>query len=680
MTIKTKIMFPIVFGVCASMFAQDANVRAKIMKDYDLVVSKDLVEEFTTSNTDSKDVAFKIAKEKNLPVSGITPDGRYYELVGVLPGGDLKYLTTYNLGSRTTSRVNSISSGGSLGLNLNGENMLIGILEGTIALDTHIEFTDESGDSRVIRGENFAPIQSYLNQLGNYEFMKFHATHVTGTLIAKGLNPEVKGFAPKAKVKMFNWNNDVAKMTTEASKGMLVSNHSYGINIIGYDQNGNPFLQINKGNFGLYAPESVEFDKLTYNHQYYQPVMAAGNDRGWATQANPTKKGNDMLVGKAVAKNTVVVAAVKEVLNYTAATDVVMTEYSNFGPADDFRIKPDIATKGDAVFSTAYELPKPPKTIYEEAENNLYGLNDGTSMASPAATAVFALWQQWAIENREDGVPFKSATLRALMAHTADEAGNAPGPDHMFGWGLLNAQKGVEVMLNSKEKGASLIEEKTLNNQEKYEKRLVVGNDVKKIIATLAWTDPAGTFHMSNYESENNIIPAIVNDLDIVLTKGEEEFLPWKLNKDFNDLRAVKGNNDVDNIEKIEIENVIPGDYLLRISHKGNLTSNKQDYTLIVSYEKADGTLSTENKELVVDNFKIWPNPVNNVLNIALPDTFGFDKVSYTVYDLSGKIVVKGAEQTSDAVEVSTTQLSKGVYFIEIESNGVKSTQKFVKK
>ncbi|SFJ41257.1 S8/S53 family peptidase [Myroides guanonis] len=683
MTIQKKIMFPFIFGICASMFAQDANVRQKITRNYDLANTNSLVEKLTLSANSSKELALKIAKEKNLPISGISNEGRFFELQGVFPNGDLKYFTTYNAGSRATARVNSISTGGEFKLNLNGENMIIGILEGTVALETHQEFTDDNGVTRVKKGENFPPLQNFpQNQLENYLFQKAHATHTTGTLIAKGLNPKAKGIAPKASVNMFNWNGDVAKMTTQASKGLLVSNHSYGINIVVPDGKGGYVLVVAPGNFGLYEEEAIAYDKLIYNHKYYQPVMAAGNDRGWAKAANPSKKGNDMLLGKTVAKNTVVVAAVEEVLNYTSASDVIMSDFSNFGPADDFRIKPDISAKGVKVLSALYEFPKPPNSIYSEPLNNLYVENEGTSMAAPVVTGVFALWQQWAIENSKDGVPFKSATLRAMMAHTADEAGNTPGPDHMFGWGLLNAQRGVEVMLNSKIEGASVIEENILNNNAKYDKTISVNGEVSKINVTIAWTDPAGTFHMSNFESENNVIPAIVNDLDVVVTKAGEEFLPWKLKKDFNDLRAIKENNDVDNIEKIEIDNVTAGEYTVSVSHKGSLTFDMQEYSLIVSLIKEDGTLlSTDNNQLTtVDTFKIWPNPVNEVLNITIPESNGFEKVSYAIYDITGKLLSRGHEQNNTSIEVPVSELSKGVYFIEIQSNGLKSsTQKFIK-
>jgi serine protease AprX len=40
----------------------------------------------------------------------------------------------------------------------------------------------------------------------------------------------------------------------------------------------------------------------------------------------------------------------------------------------------------------------------------------------------------------------KAATLRALMINSADEAGDDPGPDYKFGWGLINAEKAVQTI------------------------------------------------------------------------------------------------------------------------------------------------------------------------------------------------------------------------------------------
>ncbi|MGP1500849.1 MAG: hypothetical protein ACTTJM_03580 [Bergeyella cardium] len=57
-----------------------------------------------------------------------------------------------------------------------------------------------------------------------------HATHVGATLIGAGINARAKGMAPKAKLNAYDWNDDLAEMTTAALSGALLSNHSYGVN------------------------------------------------------------------------------------------------------------------------------------------------------------------------------------------------------------------------------------------------------------------------------------------------------------------------------------------------------------------------------------------------------------------------------------------------------------------
>src|SRR5690606_3297556 len=103
--------------------------------------------------------------------------------------------------------------------------------------------------------------------------------------------------------------------------------------------------------------------------------------------------------------------------------------YSNYGPTDDFRIKPDIAAKGgeyniDSVISVGSSSVAAMATM------------QGTSMAAPAVTGVFALWQGY--HKTVFDTYMRSASVRALMAHTAREAGPADGLDFMIGWGLID--------------------------------------------------------------------------------------------------------------------------------------------------------------------------------------------------------------------------------------------------
>jgi hypothetical protein len=77
-------------------------------------------------------------------------------------------------------------------------------------------------------------------------------------------------------------------------------------------------------------------------------------------------------------------------------------------------------------------------------------------MSSPqVAGSLFLLQELYAKQN--DGQFMRSATLRGLAIHTAEDAGNV-GPDYIYGWGLLNMEKAGKVILNTSK--SNLLQEK----------------------------------------------------------------------------------------------------------------------------------------------------------------------------------------------------------------------------
>ena len=283
------------------------------------------------------------------------------ELVDVLPNGEKVYARTTNSGAATTARANHLYNGGSLGINIQGQNMRAAVWDGGNARDTHQEFM-VGGNSKITLADGT-----------NYQD---HATHVAGTIAAQGISSLVRGVAFNSSITSYDWTSDLTEMLTEASTGLLVSNHSYGIGQLS-----------SLWFYGAYDSRARQIDNICYNNQFYLPIVSAGNDRNETTAPGSTqianKGGYDMIFGHGNAKNIITVAAVNQVTTYTDPSSVVMSSFSSWGPSDDGRIKPDISMKGVNVRSTL------------STSDTATGFMSGTSMASPGITGVVLLLQQY---------------------------------------------------------------------------------------------------------------------------------------------------------------------------------------------------------------------------------------------------------------------------------------------
>ena len=596
--------------------------------------------------------AVKIAEERGLPLSG-DKEERFFSLVGYdEAAGSLIYKTTHNnvasSSSLQTANAKVLHAAG-----VTGSGVRVGVWDGGVGLPNHQAFL--GGRYTIRDGGN----ESWTTALG-----RRHAAHVAGTVAAGNFGDgTAMGFAYESQVYAYNWRNDVSEMSAaagHASMPILVSNHSYGID---YDlYTGGP------GIFGRYDTNAHDFDVIANNAQYYTIVTAAGNDR--AKNYNPGKGGKDLLSWGAVAKNAVTVAAVNGLNNYTGSNSVTMSSFSNWGPTDDFRIKPDISAKGVNV-----------KSISNAGTGSTEVMN-GTSMASPAVAGVFALWQHHH-RNIFENKYMKSATVRALMAHTAREAGPAPGPDFMFGWGLINAGGGMEVMDQAIE-GEALLKEFTLPNSREFGYEFPY-DGVEPLVVTIAWNDPA--FQATTWTNVDTKL--LINDLDLRLINMDTQttYYPWALRRSWTvaptstQIAIRTGDNMRDNIEKIEPANAVAGNYKIVVSHKGNLVGGSQDYSLIITgaggiMPVTDGQASAE--KMALQSLNLYPNPVEDVLNLA-GDLNVLDGSKMGVYDLSGKKVIETVFDANSA-QLNVSKLESGVYILTISKDGVKQDYKFIKK
>lgn len=643
----TKLSLAVFLLSLSYVNAQTAEQRAKIIAETNVEALNAFAAERTIEFEREYNKAVSIAKEKGLPITGTNENGQFFSIYKYDEESDtMLYNITYN-NTSTASSIKTIKANYLHDLGISGQNMIVGIWDGGIPRQTHQVLL-----TKVLVKDN--------GNSGMDADGIDHATHVGGTMVSSGTGAGnlslTKGIAYDAKLWAYNWNNDEAEMASAAAQGLLVSNHSYGLdNYALKDAYGVAI-------FGRYTQTARNIDIIANNAPYYLSVWAAGNDRNTLPVLNPGMGGKDILANEGVAKNNVVVAAINGIETYFNRTSAVMSPFSNYGPSDDFRVKPDISAKGVGVFSST------------NVSNFSAAAYDGTSMAAPSVAAGFLLWQQFYYSKFSQYM--KSSTVKALMAHTALEAGPKDGPDHMYGWGVLNIEGGATV-INNIENNLAAIEELVLNNGEtiEYDFEIATGGS---FIATICWNDPAGV--VLNSGSLN--LPRLINDLDLRIVNVDTgvEYFPYRLARNMSQLDNVnlvnsQGDNIADNIEKVEIPSVIGGNYKVIISHKDNLTGGSQEVSLIMTGQA--GPLSVEEK--ILNELKVYPNPTNDYVFVE-GDLAELIDAEIEVYDISGKIVAKQSIQDAFQNRIDFSNLESGIYMMRINKNGAQKTFKIVKK
>ncbi len=598
--------------VSAGLFAQTTADKAKMAQQTNLAKLNQLQADFSQKAALDKKKAVQMAQLDGRPTKIQAKNGSYSELQKVASFGGKNYYiyyTTNNVDAARSTRTNHLNSGGSLGLNLDGQNMTAHVWDGGHARVTHQEYDGPGGNNRVT-------IQDASSEGGTQ--LNFHAAHVTGTVMASGVQADAKGMAPQARVHGYMWNNDVSEATSAAANGMLVSNHSYGFRgDLVPDQY-----------FGAYIDESRNWDEVMFNAPFYLMVVAAGNDGNQNGYNGAPLDGNssyDKLTGHSTSKNNLVVANAQDanVNSNGSLVSVSINSSSSEGPTDDYRIKPDITGNGTGVYST-----------YQNSDT-AYNSITGTSMASPNVTGSLLLLQQH--YNNINGNFMRAATLKGIALHTADDAGPS-GPDAVYGWGLLNAKAAAEVITNAGS-GESKVEELTLNGGQSY--TITVDSDgTSPLLASISWTDRPGTA----VTATNSNTPVLVNDLDIRVTKGSTTYEPYRLTSITTN---GTGDNNVDPYERIDVANA-SGTYTITVTHKGSLTGGSQNFSLVVT-----GLTGTP----VVCNATVPTNvAASNISHDSA--TIGWTAVPAATYDVRYRVAGTSSWTTLQDVGGNSTNLS----------------------
>ncbi len=463
------------------VFGDTAMAQSLTKKELLLAAAKNMDME---SRREFSDAIIK-AKNKGWALSYKSGNKSNAYLMGMDSFGQPIYFISYaDPVNAITINTNKIWIGGSTGLNLSGASdsltNRLGIWDEGLPRKTHREYT-----GRIYIKDSSASTND-------------HSTHVMGTMMSTGINSFAKGMAYGIKSALaYDWNNDAAEMATAAANGLYASNHSYGT-VCGWDYNADSSRWEFNGKyndkedyrFGLYDNQAQRYDSIMYNAPNYLIVKSAGNSRssngptknlngGWVNNDSTYWRRNESgkwynagvrpdslssnnsygtLAADVNAKNILTIGAVYGIAaGYTRKEEVLMPSFSCWGPTDDGRIKPDLVTDGINVYSTI------------STNDSSYGYLNGTSMATPSATGTTVLLQE--LSQKKQLKPLRSATIKALLIHTANEAGLNPGPDYKFGWGLLNASEAANILNtalsnNNNSSSNDLVYENILQNGE----------------------------------------------------------------------------------------------------------------------------------------------------------------------------------------------------------------------
>ncbi len=672
---KLRILIPLFF-ICfvTILSAQDATKKEVLIQ-----TSNELA--LDARNKFSKAVI--AAKEKGWPIQYASQNQTKAKLIGVDEKGWPKYYIGFaDPVASITIGANKVWPGASSNLNLSGSDdsmtNKLGVWDEGSPLLTHKEFIGR------------------ITQKDNAKEVVTHSSHVAGIVMSKGLNPLSKGMAYNVKgILDYDWNSDLSEMSAAAANGLLISNHSYGT-VTGWNYNSDSarwefngrFNEKEDYRFGLYDFDAQIQDSIAYNAPNYLIIAAAGNNRTsvgpavgqtyWRRNeagrminagARPADISSNDAFGSIStdknAKNVLTVGAVFGIPSgYNKKEDVVISNFSSWGPTDDGRIKPDVVAQGVSVYAPI------------ATNDSSYGYLSGTSMAAPGAAGSLLLLQELGHRFTLNGAPrvLKSATVKGLAIHTANEAGLYPGPDYKYGWGLLNIAEAAQVLNtaytnNNSASSPHFVYENTLLNGES-KSYTITASGTRPVKATIVWTDLKG----SSSEVLNDANPELINDLELVITQGNKTFNTWNLTPSSPDNQAFKGVNSIDNVEKVEVDTSLVGtNYTVTVKHKGTLERGQQNYSLIIS--GAGGTAycssaATSNAGTKIDSIQIN--------NIKFSKTTADNYVDNTALFVNGESngTVSLFMRLSSADNSNNNRFVK--VFIDYNNNGVFDTDELV--
>ena len=365
------------------------------------------------------------------------------------------------------------------------------------------------------------------------DFTGDHGDMVAGILGGAGnLNPMYEGMAKGVKMHIRQYSGSLpGSVQLHQDSGVMLFSSSYG----------------NGCNAGYTSLTRQVDQEIRLNPSLIQ-VFSCGNSgssncgygagSGWGNITGGHKQGKNVIATANLLNNGNIVNS------------------SSRGPASDGRIKPDLAANGNGQMSTD--------------PFNVYASGSGTSAAAPGVSGVLAQLYQ-AYRDLNNGVTPESGFLKATLLNTAEDYGNI-GPDFTYGWGRINAYRAVRTLEEKQYLDSTIIQGETHLHQ------IDVPANVQEMKVMIYWIDR---------EALPSSSKALVNDIDLKITKDGDDYFPWVLNSTPNSsslsLPATTGFDHLNNMEQVTIYNPLNDSYQIEVSGF-NIPFGPQKYFLLYEF------------------------------------------------------------------------------------------------
>ena len=449
----------------------------------------------------------------------------------------------------------------------------------------------------------------------------YHGTHTSGsiagdrqTTISGGVtgsisNPNSVGYdnddgmAPNAQL-LFNDIGSSSGLTGSGSKPMWQQAYAAGAfvhsNSYGAPTNGEYIGSDNQADEAL-----RELDDLII-------LFAAGNDGAQTNSiASPGNAKNVTTVGALLHGNSSSVAY-----------------YSNKGPTDDGRLKPDISATG-----TSVESARGDSNNSNSVENASAISNSGTSMATPITAGATTLLRQYftdgfyptGTKTSANSIKPSGTLMKAMLLNGTKTDGGFF--TNQIGWGRVWLDNNLYFPGDARK---FRFWELKNNNGLKTGGQFSVDVDVltgEEFRATLVWYDLPGPMGSG---------VTLVNNLDLTVQVGANSY---KGNNFSSNNSVTSGTADaINTVEQVRFSNPVAGTYTLTVDASnipgdGSYNSDKQGFALVVSGALGSGNTPNPNP--------VSPNPLTatangvNGINLSWTDASA-DYDYYEVYRTQG--------------------------------------------